>query len=790
MPVADARDQELLEQRRFDGGVNMLAQGPDQLADAENVVIRDGKVTTRGGVRRYLAADGGYLIGFWFNEDHEKFNDATHTGFWFPFAFVRSPWGEVQGCAMIRLASWEKAKILFVCAGSVFIYENGFVDTVLVSGVGATEKVELVQTDNQVLMFRTGGAPKVWDGDEDGAGFVDVPAAAVGEDIPSADNGLFHQGRIWVTVADDVYASLILDYTEWDSVKRYWTVQRGAGKPGVILYPFNEDILLAFKDDRVMAFAGVNSVIEAGADLASYVTQQVVNVKTGCVARYAIVTIGEDVWYLGYGGIWSLQRNQQSKVEMDPVAVSVPIQPYIDRINWDNQTAIEGACAAVHDNYILFAVPVDGSPTNNMILVYDRVARNGAGAWVGVWKGNTLNPVRFFNDGGKLLFLSADNAVRVMFTDDPWDSESALADTPPWDEDVTYEPGDLVYYEESGEQIWRALVPNRGQVPGVFEPVEVLDQWHTIAGGAGGVGGLSSMWQSFTAGVTARMTRVMMSAGVSYGPPTMLFRILDGGAGAGAVLFEKEITDPLSITIDPPVTVIAGQQYSLTLDITVPGQELGFAYQMLMFMPGHEPEGYVRYDGGGSSEGDLADITFATYYEGFVPDTHWELAENDGHLYDIESRILTQALGVPVGQGAFRTGRMEVLLQNQNALVDVNLLGRDHGEEVELFADLEWLRTGWDIAGVADWEEDNANLDANDPHRKDYSLVMDETDGLWMDGDGLYAGVWETHAVRFIPMVVQDRWVRVEVINRRGKLRVLGVAWLFASMPMGGRAVA
>jgi hypothetical protein len=91
---------------------------------------------------------------------------------------------------------------------------------------------------------------------------------------------------------------------------------------------------------------------------------------------------------------------------------------------------------------------------------------------------------------------------------------------------------------------------------------------------------------------------------------------------------------------------------------------------------------------------------------------------------------------------------------------------------------------------VADWEEDNANLDANDPHRKDYSLVMDETDGLWMDGDGLYAGVWETHAVRFIPMVVQDRWVRVEVINRRGKLRVLGVAWLFASMPMGGRAVA
>ena len=97
MPVADASDQTLIEQRRFDGGVNMLAQDADQLADAVNVTIRDGRVTTRGGIRRCLKADGGFVAGFYFNLDGQKFSDATHTGFWFDFDFVRGVWGEIQG---------------------------------------------------------------------------------------------------------------------------------------------------------------------------------------------------------------------------------------------------------------------------------------------------------------------------------------------------------------------------------------------------------------------------------------------------------------------------------------------------------------------------------------------------------------------------------------------------------------------------------------------------------------------------------------------------------------------
>ena len=636
MPVADASDQTMLEQRRFDGGVNMLAQEADQLADAVNIVIRDGRATTRGGVRRYLRAEGGYLAGFYFNADGERFNDAGHTGFWFPWEFVKSPWGVVQGCALIRLADWEEAKVVFASGGAVYVYEDGYVTEVAVSGVFAdTETVEFVQGDDLVLMFRSGGVPKWWDGTATD-GFDDMPAAGVGDDIPWADNGLYHQGRMWMTIDDEVYASLVLDFTEYDLTERYWSVQRGQGKPGVILYPFNEDTLLAFKDDRVMGFSGVNAIIEAGADLSSYVTQQVVNVKTGAIARHGIVTMGEDVWYLGYGGIWSLHRNQQAKIEMDPVAVSVPMQPYIDRINW---AAASGACAAVHDNYMLFAVPVDGSTTNNLVLVYDRIARQGQGAWVGVWKGETLNPVRFFVNAGTLLFLSADGAVREMFTDDPWDSESAFLDTPAWDADEVCEPGTLRYYAGSGDQIWRALVTTKGDVPAV---------------------------------------------------------------------------------------------------------------------------------GGGI----------------------WELVDADGHVYDIESRIVTQALGAPAGQGPVVAGRMEVLVQNQNALVDVTLRGRDHGEETAVFEDLEWLRTEWDVAGLDDFEEDNGDLNANEAHRKDYSLIFDQTDGFWIDEDGVYAGVWETHGIRFVPMVVNDRWVRVEIVNSRGKLRVMGVTWLMTTMRMGGRAVA
>lgn len=622
MPVSLAAGETPGVQDRWDGGMNMYEPGANQYRDAKNIVIRDGKPTTRPGVRDYLAADGGFVAGFWFNEENARHNDATHTGFWFPFSFVRSPWGSVQGCQLIRLSIHSENKVIFAVGGAIFIYERGYVTEVGCSeSIGSDESLEFVQANDTVYLFRSGDNPPLyWDGGDDG--FVLVPDATVGDDIPHADNGLYHEGgRMWCSVDDDVYASAVLDFTEFDSVYRKWSIRRGSGEQGVILYPFHEDTILAFKKESISALVKVNAALLGSSKLSDYVQRQTVCEKTGAAAKWAIVTLGEDVLYLGYGGIYSLRRNFENKIEMDPVAMSEPIQSYIDRINWD---AVSCACATTHRNYAIFAVPVDKSITNNLLIVYDRQTNGGRGAWVGVWESPVLNPVRFFHDGDKLIFLSADNIVREMFTNDPWDSENPYRDTPQYDTDKLYEPGEVCGFEYDGDRIWQAIVPTQGNAP---------------------------------------------------------------------------------------------------------------------------------------------------------PDTdYWEEVTDQWAYYDIESFVETR---MPYGQGQppMRRGPIEVLYRHCNPKVTISILCHDPGTEETVRGDIEYDRTEWDVADKGTWDNTNANLDFNDPYRKDYALLVGQ-DGIMADSNGLRGGAWQTHAEVFQPMTVWERETWVKVRNERGKLKLLSLSML------------
>ena len=478
MPLLDNNQQTPIGQTRFDGGMNMLNPGATQFRDGCNLIIRDGYLTTRPGIRDYLSVDTGWLAGFWFNQDNYKSNDATHTGFWFPFDFVRIIWGSaIQGCELVRLSMHTENKVLFAIGGAVYIYERGYLTEVAVTcspAFGSTETIVFVQANDKIYMFRSDdNDPLYWDGSD--TGFVVIPAPATNDEIPTADNGLWFHGRMWVSVDDDAYASYALEPNKYNLVYQKWDIERGEGEQGVVLYPFHDDSILAFKKRRVSALRSVNKAVLEGTTMADNVYRESVDTKTGALARYCIVTLGEDVYYLGYGGIYSLYRNQQSKTELDPVPISQPIQPYIDRINWPMAHV---ACAIVHDNYALFAVPVDGSITNNMVLVYDRLANDGQGAWCGPWQSDVLNPVRFFHDDEKLIFLAADGVVREIFTDDPWDSEAPYKDTPQYDATKLYQGVELVGYAYNGDKIWRAITTTIGvSPPDVNSWEEVTDQW-------------------------------------------------------------------------------------------------------------------------------------------------------------------------------------------------------------------------------------------------------------------------------------------------------------------------
>jgi hypothetical protein len=254
--------------------------------------------------------------------------------------------------------------------------------------------VDFIQANDQVYMFRGESLiPYFWDGTN--AGFIPVPDPGSGDNIHYAVTALYHAGRMWVPNGDDIYSSNILNFNTYDDVHMAWSVNRLQLDAGVFLYPFHENGILAFKKTKIFIMVGVNTPLTGGTDyLSNHVFISAIDDVVGCVARNAIVTVGEDVWFLGYGGIYSINRNEQNKIDRNPVALSLPVNNIIQRINW---SAVDVACAAIHDNYVLFAVPVDNSTTNNTVLVYDLLAGGGTGAWCGVWESGLLNPVKFFH---------------------------------------------------------------------------------------------------------------------------------------------------------------------------------------------------------------------------------------------------------------------------------------------------------------------------------------------------------------------------------------------------------
>jgi hypothetical protein len=46
---------------------------------------------------------------------------------------------------------------------------------------------------------------------------------------------------------------------------------------------------------------------------------------------------------------------------------------------------------------------------------------------------------------------------------------------------------------------------------------------------------------------------------------------------------------------------------------------------------------------------------------------------------------------------------------------------------------------------------------------------------MWCDEGGLAGGVWETHALRWIPLTVNNQSVAVRLENERGKMKLMQV---------------
>ena len=466
--MADETTQ-MLGQTNWGDGMNCYQPGAAQYLFGQNIIIRTGKAETRPGVRRFWKSDAAGLIpAFWFNQDNAKYNDGTHTGFWFPWDWVKTVWGSIQGFGVIRFPEETAETILIVTQGQIYRVYSGFMEKIPCSvEIGEDETITVQQAFDKIILWRGDALiPLGWGGDE--GGFVEVPDAEVGDNIPWTSSGVLSPGgRVWTFEGrDNVLASDILDFTEWDRVYQMFSVKAGDGDQIMALCMFHQDTLLVFKRRSISYLSGINSVVNLQATpaehLSDFVATSVVDSETGLVAPLGFVTVGEDVWYMGAGGIYSLSRNQQNHIQRQAVALSAPVQTLMNRIN---PRAIDKVVAGIGGNYVLFAVPLDDSLVNNAILVYDLLAptSDGTGAWVGVWtsKGTIFDVRRFFLFNSEFLYLDGQGVIRQLFCQCANDSDEPFSDVLAWDSETAYHAGDSVkangvIYEASGYTLGEA----------------------------------------------------------------------------------------------------------------------------------------------------------------------------------------------------------------------------------------------------------------------------------------------------------------------------------------------
>lgn len=201
------------------------------------------------------------------------------------------------------------------------------------------------------------------------------------------------QGRLWMfnfTQADfgpsTLMWSSILDGWEIDTTNNI-EINADDGDEGMAIVPARGSTprLYLFKKHKIYALDVVwgSGVYIPSSENSLDTTNSrllLISEDIGCVAPKTVVyTAGSedsDVFFLAADGFRSLKRVEQDVAGGAGLPISEPIQDVFDRLNW---AYAHVAVATVYDHKIFLSIPVDGSTTNNLTVVFDLINKR----WVG-----------------------------------------------------------------------------------------------------------------------------------------------------------------------------------------------------------------------------------------------------------------------------------------------------------------------------------------------------------------------------------------------------------------------
>jgi hypothetical protein len=266
--------------------------------------------------------------------------------------------------------------------------------------------VEMAQAVDKVLLSDGIGNLQSYDG----AAFTDLGNTDI--DPPVGMTILaYHTGRVFgsgqATNPDTIYVSNRLDFGrgQWNKTVRSFRVGGGEGDAIIGLASMPLFQLAVLKENSV--WLTQTDPRNEPASFSATQASDVIADGLGLVGKKAWCRYGNDLLFFSQDGVRSLQKMIAAAGQFELSApISVPIQPYIDRINPNAQNLI---VAKKYREFAFFAVPLDDSTFNNAVLVWNgRLQR-----WLGVWKGwtPTIWELTRFNRIQRLVF--GDNAGLV-----------------------------------------------------------------------------------------------------------------------------------------------------------------------------------------------------------------------------------------------------------------------------------------------------------------------------------------------------------------------------------------
>jgi hypothetical protein len=294
-------------------------------------------------------------------------------------------------------------------AGSIALADSD-VDFVAAQGVN---KVFLVD----------GTSCFTWDGTTSVA-FSQAAGSSADLDPPfGATTCVFCAGRMWAAgfagsvigkEDDAIWFSALLDFGQgkWSKTDQAFRVGKGEGDPliGLCTMPASvpeQEVLCALKQNSV-------HIIRVDPTLAATEFQDSLNPESvagglGVVGKRAFAVVGNDLFYVAPDhNFYSLARMQSAaaQYQVSP-PLSLPMQPYVDRINWDHANTI---AVVRYKQLALFSVPLDSATTPNTIFVWN----NRLQKWVGLWTGWTANSwaITRFNGVQRLVYGDSGGSVK------------------------------------------------------------------------------------------------------------------------------------------------------------------------------------------------------------------------------------------------------------------------------------------------------------------------------------------------------------------------------------------